>query len=201
MGRIKSIGGFFFKWRGVLPIPWIILYIFFARPNIYSIIVGSIIFIYGEGIRLWANTHIGPASRAGSIGADALITKGPYSFVRHPIYMGNILMSAGEIIASFALFPYQLGLIIIFPIIYYILISNAEEEYLTERFFEYEAYKKNIPMLFSSKLIANFGRDGISSGAFSVEKWTIISHEIIWIIILVMFATGHNLSYLFEFLH
>jgi protein-S-isoprenylcysteine O-methyltransferase Ste14 len=201
MDKRKKIGRFFFRWRGVLPIPWILFYMFFARPNIVSIIVGLILFIYGEGIRLWANTHIGPASRAGRIGADMLVTKGPYSFVRHPIYMGNILMSAGEIFASFALFPFQLALIVYFPIFYYIFISWAEEDYLKERFSSYSEYKSDKPVLFSSKLITNFGEDGISSGAFSVEKWTIISHEIIWIIILVMFATGHNLSYLFEFLH
>ncbi|MGQ9706951.1 MAG: methyltransferase family protein [bacterium] len=200
MGKRKRIGGFFFKYRGVLPIPVIIFYMFFARPNIVSIIVGSILFIYGEGIRLWANTHIGPASRAGRIGADMLVTKGPYGFVRHPIYFGNILMSAGEIIASFALFPFQLALIVLFPILYYILISWAEEDYMSERFTEYEKYKSDKPMLFSSKMITDFGKDGISSEAFNIEKWTIISHEIIWIIILIMFATGHNLSYLLNFL-
>ncbi|HEC80014.1 MAG: hypothetical protein B6D57_01095 [Candidatus Coatesbacteria bacterium 4484_99] len=198
MSIIRAVGGFLFRWRGVMPLPWIALYMWFAEPRLYSLIIGFIVFAFGECLRLWAVSHIGSPSRAEVMGAESMIIDGPYAIVRHPLYSGNILIAMGEIFASFALFPYQFLLIIIFPVIYYILIAKAEEDYLRGRFDSYGRHFDNKPLFYSIRLLTDFGRGGITMNALVVEMVSLVSHILIWGIILSIFISGINLSDLIQ---
>lgn len=79
-----------------------------------------------------------------------VITTGVFSIVRHPIYLGSILLYLGFILLSLSLLSVFMWILII---IFYYMISRYEEKLLTQRFGSaYEEYKKKVPMLFPIKL-------------------------------------------------
>ncbi len=79
-----------------------------------------------------------------------VITKGVFSVVRHPIYLGSILTYLGLILMTLSLLSVALWVIII---IFYWFISRHEEKLLTERFGdEYLQYMMKVPMLFPLRL-------------------------------------------------
>jgi len=74
-----------------------------------------------------------------------LINKGVFKIVRHPIYLGAILLYLG-----LAVFTLSIASLVcwVFIVIFYIIISRYEERVLTEEFGEaYIQYKKDVPML------------------------------------------------------
>lgn len=74
-----------------------------------------------------------------------VIRKGVFSKVRHPIYLGAILLYLGMILITFSLISVAFW---IFIILFYIWISKYEERILTEYFGkEYQEYKNEVPML------------------------------------------------------
>jgi protein-S-isoprenylcysteine O-methyltransferase Ste14 len=78
-----------------------------------------------------------------------VITKGVFSFVRHPVYLGSILAFLGLIVMTLSLLSVIIWLI---GIIFYYRISRYEERLLLSRFGkEYEDYMKKVPMLFPLK--------------------------------------------------
>ncbi|MDQ2068567.1 methyltransferase family protein [Natronospira bacteriovora] len=80
--------------RQLLALAYILVLAIFAEPGglpaLYA--VGFAIAGLGMLIRLWASGHVKKNQE--------LATDGPYAYVRHPLYVGNILMLAGFCIAS-----------------------------------------------------------------------------------------------------
>jgi len=75
---------------------------------------------------------------------DTLQTKGLYSYVRHPQYLGIILATFGLLIHWVTII-----LSILFPILIYLYyhLAKTEENYLEEKFGEqFIQYKKAVPM-------------------------------------------------------
>jgi protein-S-isoprenylcysteine O-methyltransferase Ste14 len=72
-----------------------------------------------------------------------VITKGPFKYSRHPIYLGALLLYVGFILFSFSI----LSLIYyIFVSIIYNKLANHEERLLLEKFGdEYKKYQQNVP--------------------------------------------------------
>lgn len=64
-----------------------ILLVIFAKPNTAGIIVGLILIIIGEAIRIWAAGHLQKN--------EILTVSGPYSYVKNPLYIGSILITTG----------------------------------------------------------------------------------------------------------
>lgn len=67
----------------------------FARPTWSSILTGVPIAILGESIRVWAAGHL--------IKGQEVTTTGPYAFVRHPLYVGSVLLGLGFVVAASSL--------------------------------------------------------------------------------------------------
>ena len=79
-----------------------------------------------------------------------VITGGVFSVVRHPIYLGEILVYAGMVCLTVSLASAALLVVII---AFYCYISRYEEKLLTQRFGdEYREYMRNVPMLFPIKI-------------------------------------------------
>lgn len=131
----KRLGKFFFRHRSYTPFPLIIVMLLFMEPTIMSIVSGFLIACAGEIIRLWAVGYAGSETRTTSgVGGSRLVTQGPYSIVRNPLYVGNILIYTGMGIMSNALFPWlQIAGIVYFTFQYYCIILN-EEDYLRKTF-------------------------------------------------------------------
>jgi protein-S-isoprenylcysteine O-methyltransferase Ste14 len=85
------------QWFAVLFVPLVAL---LGTTTLPAFILGTILVIIGESVRLWASGHV----KKNKI----LATDGPYAFVRHPLYVGNILVLLGFSIASMLWWSYVL---------------------------------------------------------------------------------------------
>jgi protein-S-isoprenylcysteine O-methyltransferase Ste14 len=61
--------------------------IWLAAPTPLSLVAGLLLVGAGEGLRLWATGHL--------LKTDALTVTGPYAFLRHPLYLGTLLIASG----------------------------------------------------------------------------------------------------------
>lgn len=67
-----------------------------------------------------------------------IVTRGPYRYIRHPLYLANILQGIGYTLASGSLMVLVLAAYGIFSIIRSVA---SEESYLAKMFPEYESYR------------------------------------------------------------
>ena len=77
------------QWFAVL---FVLLVSWLGRPVPELLYAGTVIIVVGEAIRMWASGHVKKNK--------VLATDGPYAYVRHPLYVGNILLVAGYSLAS-----------------------------------------------------------------------------------------------------
>jgi protein-S-isoprenylcysteine O-methyltransferase Ste14 len=108
--------------------------------------VGLALFFLGLALAIWARLYIGrnwgmPMTRKEE---PELVTTGPYSRVRHPIYTGMILALLGTALATT---PFGLIAVAVLAA-YFIYSATREESYLAEQFPDtYPAYKRSTKML------------------------------------------------------
>jgi len=101
-------------------------------------ITGYLALVVGSCTRAWSAVFIAGHKNA------RVVTEGPYSIVRHPLYLGNLLafLGAGLLLQSFVL---SLALAVAFAITHWPAM-RAEERHLTERFgARYVAYTHSVP--------------------------------------------------------
>ncbi len=130
------------QWFAVLFVP---LVSYFGQPTREMLIAGSVIALIGTLIRLWASGHVKKNK--------VLATDGPYAYVRHPLYVGNILILLGFSMASNLWWAYAL---MVFLILFYYPPAISYEDAKLNKLFgeEWQQWSKNIHALipsFSSK--------------------------------------------------
>ena len=132
---MKKLGFFLFKYRSYTPLPFVFILIIFMKPAALSLIIGALVSLTGEFIRLWAVSYAGSETRTtDGVGGSNLVTQGPFYYIRNPLYLGNILIYTGIGIMSFALFPWlQVAAVGYFFFQYYCIIFN-EEDFLRVKF-------------------------------------------------------------------
>lgn len=147
MNKLSKI---FFTYRSYTPIPFLILMLIFQNSTVLSLVIGFIIALAGELIRLWGVNWAGSETRTtGGAGGTYLIISGPFAFIRNPLYAGNILIYLGLGIMSFAWFPYLQIAALLFFLFQYVLIVKEEEDVLVQKFGEnYKRYKNSVPAFF-----------------------------------------------------
>lgn len=100
--------------------------------------------IAGGLLRIWALSHGGRCSRLHRAQTPKLITTGPYTYIRHPIHVGNLLVGLGMIFLSEA-FPLTL-LFWVFFALHHLIVIPAEEEFLKEKLGEkFDLYCELVP--------------------------------------------------------
>ena len=77
-----------------------------GRPTPALFWIGVVLAVFGMAVRLWASGFV--------VKNEVLATTGPYGFVRHPLYVGNILICAGFCAASGLWWSVPLGLWVLF---------------------------------------------------------------------------------------
>jgi protein-S-isoprenylcysteine O-methyltransferase Ste14 len=119
----------------------------FEKATVTSLIIGFLIALTGELIRLWGVSWAGSETRTtGGVGGTYLVISGPFAHVRNPLYVGNILMYLGLGIMSMSLFPYLQTIALLFFLVQYQFIVKEEEEFLKIKFTnDYQKYLKNVP--------------------------------------------------------
>ncbi len=124
---LAILGSFFFY---LLAIPH-------ATPSLAQLAIGSLLLCLGTCLAILSLSKLG---RSYSMMAEArrLITTGPYSIVRHPMYISEQIAIAGIVIQNFSLYACAL-----FTIHLWIQIQRMqhEESILKETFPEYDDYE------------------------------------------------------------
>ncbi len=140
---------YLFTYRSYTPIPFLLVMIVFARPTAVSLFIGLLMTLLGESVRFWGVSYAGSETRTtGAVGGTQLVTDGPYSHLRNPLYVGNIIMYVGVGIMSNALMPYLPLAALVYFIFQYSGIVALEEEYLAKTFPDWEEYKSRVPRFF-----------------------------------------------------
>lgn len=73
-----------------------------------------------------------------------IVTRGPYRYIRHPLYLANILQGVGYILTSGSLWVL---LFAIYGILSVVRALDKEESYLSRTFSEYEEYRASTSRL------------------------------------------------------
>ena len=135
-----------FNYRSYTPIPFLMLMLMFAHPTTATFLIGLMIALLGEYLRLWGVAIAGSETRTtGPVGGTFLITKGPFAYVRNPLYLGNIVIYLGIGIMSNALFPWLTAVALVYFFFQYSSIVSLEEEYLSSTFGEeYRRYRSSV---------------------------------------------------------
>ncbi len=166
---MANIASKFFKYRSYTPIPFLLIMFFYEDANVWSLIIGFVIALAGELIRLWGVSWAGSETRTtGTVGGTFLVVSGPFAHVRNPLYVGNILLYFGMGIMSMAIFPYLQIVALLFFIIQYHYIVTEEEQYLRKTYgAEYAAFEKNVPRFFPR--LSRYKVDNVEQPSFSLK--------------------------------
>jgi protein-S-isoprenylcysteine O-methyltransferase Ste14 len=141
-----DIRQFFFKNRGITPVPLMLAALVLASPSTASFLAGAAIVLAGEAVRFWGVAYAGVTTRTTSVGANKLVTDGPYRYVRNPLYIGNFLMSLGWTVMAWPWMPWMLLVVLVFFSVQYSCIVDLEEEFLSGKFgAEYDDFRKRVP--------------------------------------------------------
>jgi protein-S-isoprenylcysteine O-methyltransferase Ste14 len=145
---------FVFKNRGtLLALPALALTTF-GKPSSGATAIGLPIAFLGEALRCWAVGYSGVTTRADTVTAPALVTAGPYAYMRNPLYLGNFMTALGFSLAfTGGLEPRSragliaLGLGTMAGV--YAAIVPLEEEYLRRTFgAAFDEYAARVPRAF-----------------------------------------------------
>src|SRR5206468_4803616 len=100
------------------------LFLFFARPSGWTILVGALVALPGLGLRAWASGHLRKN--------EALATTGPYAYTRNPLYLGSFLIGLGFTIAAGQ--PFLVFVFIIMMLGIYLPVMRVESATLADLF-------------------------------------------------------------------
>ena len=104
-----------------------------SQPTPQALLIGAIIAVVGEAMRIWAAGHLEKGREVTS--------SGPYRFTRHPLYLGSTIIGAGLAIASAS--AAAALLVVIYLGVTLSAAIATEEAHLTEKFgAAYPAYRE-----------------------------------------------------------
>lgn len=172
----------------IAPLTLVVVYL--ARPTVESLFLGALVTLTGEAIRLWSIGYTGEPTRSQDLEAPALVTSGPYSVVRNPLYLGNVLNGMAVAVAACGGYPpaEAAGLVTFVACglgLVYGSIIPLEEEFLEERFGErYREYCRQVAALVPRRLGSRAGEGSFSlQTALRFEKTSLMWLVVIWTIL------------------
>ena len=188
---------FLFSNRSYTPIPIVFILLYFSIFNLYFFLLGLLLIIIGETIRISAVKYAGGVTRTTKVGAPILITEGPYSISRNPLYLGNMIIYSGVVILAGGPFVREILLFtLIFFIFQYYMIISLEERTLRKLFkIKYIKYCSKVPRLFPKKLYWNvkINQSNTILKTFKTERRTL--QNIFLMISLILLKTYLNNIY------
>lgn len=134
-----------------------------SRPLLEEMLfmIGLFLAVAGFCGRLWCLSYIAGQKKR------VLVTSGPYSLCRHPLYFFSLVGGIGlglctEMLSVAALFALAFA-------VYYPRAIRGEEAFLNGNFPEYGEYKKRVPLFFPRWSNFNEGEGTFSSAHFGRE--------------------------------
>ena len=180
-----------FKWRGALLAPVVLIVLFLAKPTLISYLIGILVALLGEALRIWAVGYAGNPTRNNQLTAPKLVTGGPYAHTRNPLYLGNCITALGFLIIAcgglnlvFRILVGAIFLLTYLPLYWRIIL--AEERFLQKLFGEeYRTYCLQVPRVFPR--LSPYPQAG---GHFEVKSlWQAESHTlIVFSLVAIVFA-------------
>jgi protein-S-isoprenylcysteine O-methyltransferase Ste14 len=147
---LARIGGWLFKKRTSIPVPLALALLLIPPSSAATSLstrlsaLGVLVVAIGELLRLWGVHHIGVISRTRSDRLGPLIDTGPFSLVRNPLYLGNILLWVGFAVS--ARLAWVAPLIVLLLGLEYHAIVRWEEQLLATRIgAPYVDYTRRVP--------------------------------------------------------
>jgi protein-S-isoprenylcysteine O-methyltransferase Ste14 len=190
---VTRIGGWLFRHRTSLPLPMVAALLLLPVPPLSAsltttlLAVGILTVFLGEAIRFWAVHHIGVISRTRSERLGPLVDSGPFSLVRNPLYVGNILLWIG--FAFSARLAWMAPVVLILLALEYHAIVRWEERLLETRLGgSYVAYRERVPRWIPARFTP---RNITGGGAFSwretvySERGTLIAIVVGYVLLFV----------------
>lgn len=160
MSKVKA---FFYRFRGyILGVLAIILFLMPASPLPSSALPASelpasglasqlpasglsasfvlcflaiLFYLFGVALRISARRHIGEHTRGKAHEAETLVTSGPYSRIRHPLYVSNFLIACGVVVLHLGASPWVF-LFVFLVGAFEVALSRMEDSFLEARFGE-----------------------------------------------------------------
>ena len=127
--------------------------IIFGKPTALSALIGIPIALAGEFLRCWAVGYSGVTTRGDHVEAPALVSAGPYGYVRNPLYVGNFITALGFAIAFTGALPAAQRSILVLValaimVTVYAIIVPHEEGFLHNKFgLVFEQYCARVPRI------------------------------------------------------
>ena len=93
---------FLFRWRGYLIAAGGVGFALLAlpiRPQVVWCLIGLLLVLIGLWLRIWSRSAFAHGSNTRDIVAHHLFTGGPYQWCRNPLYVGNIALGSGMVLA------------------------------------------------------------------------------------------------------
>jgi len=147
---LARLGKWLFAYRTSLPLPIAaVLLLWPPGPSTIHLstplmLTGLLIIAGGEALRAWGVHQIGAISRTRSDRTGPLIDSGPFSLVRNPLYLGNILLWVGFAVSARLLWFAPVTLLLLG--LEYHAIVRWEESLLEVRLGDsYRRYMQEVP--------------------------------------------------------
>lgn len=146
--RSARLGAVLFRNRSWLPVPFLLVPL--LAPGAQTTdgwLVAAALIVLGEAIRMAGVAAAGSVTRRRSRDVQRLVTYGIFAWLRNPLYVGNLLVWAGFVVAAGVLWFLPVALVLF--AVEYTLIVRYEEGVLESIFgAEYVAYKSRTPRWF-----------------------------------------------------
>ena len=152
-----SLGGWLFQFRSFTPVPVLLLMVWVlwrsrgapgpggagidAALNFFGLGLA----VLGQALRFYTLGQVpeGTSGQGSTLEAVVLNVRGPYAYVRNPLYLGNLGICLGLLLIANDPFAYVLGLGFFFG--EYFFIIRAEENFLRSRFgATFDAYTREV---------------------------------------------------------
>lgn len=135
------------RWRVPLGFATVAAAFALASPTNATWLVGAVIALAGQALRVWAAGHIEKGRE--------VTRSGPYRYLRHPLYGGSLLMGAGFVVAAASWWVAALA--VGYFTVTYVAAVRSEEATLDARFAgEYSAYKAGLATPASAPVTRRF---------------------------------------------
>ncbi len=153
-----GVGNVLFRFRSFTPVPVIALalgLLWWSRgepgPGGAGVdraldVLGLVMALAGQALRFYTLGLVpeGTSGQGSLLQATELNTRGPYAFVRNPLYVGNLGICLGLLLIAHDPWVYLLGLGFFFG--EYFFIIRAEESFLRSRFGPaFDAFRSKVP--------------------------------------------------------
>ena len=116
-----------------------VAYVAFSQPSAVGLAVGAVLVALGQSLRLWASGCLQRNVK--------LACSGPYAFIRHPLYLGSLIMGVGLAVSVQPPYGWLLAFLALY-VAFYGPAMHVEELRLQSLFgSEYQEYMTDVGRL------------------------------------------------------